>query len=180
MASPAAQLAPLPDGPHTTDDLAAREEQIRTACAAWSLQWAGLVANPTAGDDAYARYCDLIAPGETEQRRREMASASGCALFARAYARAMLRDLPRCLTSPYVTGMAMRDVDTIARAAGAARTPPCAPPRVGDVVRVGAPEHVYVVVGVDPRDDGPWRVESVAGWVGGDRVAVAHHHADVA
>jgi hypothetical protein len=141
------------------------EDATRAAAVAWVQQWAGLVANPDGAVDDWDRYLTLIAHNEDAATARAMGRASGCALFARAYLRAILLDVPACLTRPYVTGHAVSDVHGIALAAGAVRTPSAHVdfvPRPGDIVRVNSPEHVYVVTSVAERPYG-FDVESVDG-----------------
>ncbi len=143
MTSPAAQT------------LLTDEDHFRAAAASWAEAQAPLEANPTAGDDGWPRYLALIAPGESATRAAEMGGLWGCGLFARAYLRGSLSNarLYPWLLRPYRTQMAMADVEGCARAAGAvrdtaARLGTARPPfavRPGDVVRVGPPEHVFVV-----------------------------------
>ena len=105
-------------------------------------------------------YLDLIAPGETDARRAEMAKMSGCALVVRGLWRLAGVGHPR-LDRPYVTGKAVEDVVSIAREADALRA--VLVPEPGDVVHVVGSEHVYVAVAVEPGPNGSSAVESVDG-----------------
>lgn len=132
------------------------EDRFRAAAAAWAEAQAPLEANPTADNDDWGRYLALIAPGESAGRAAEMGGLWGCALFGRAYLRATLSParLYPALLRPYRTQMAMVDVEGCASSAGAVRgtfarlgtVRPTFAVRPGDVVRVGAPEHVFVVL----------------------------------
>ena len=91
------------------------------------------------------RFMDLVAPGEAPARQREMASLdSTCGLACRGWlgpANLGLED-PR-LVAPYHDTRVNSDLAAMAREAGALVTIAEAEP--GDIVIIGAPEHVFII-----------------------------------
>lgn len=139
----------------------------------------GLTAD-TAQDNGYLRqaYLELIAPGEMPERQAEMARMSGCALVVAGIWRRMGIRHP-LLDAPYETGAAVSRLWKIAREVGARRKwHEIKAARVGDVVRVAHPEHVWTVAeseswdyanytGVDGGqvEDGHQCVRKVLRWI---------------
>ncbi len=124
---------------------------IRDDVTAHARSLVGLCADPD--DELICKvYSDLIAPGETPQRRREMLCNSGCALTVRGIWRHFI--LHPILEAPYRTGDAVSDLWAIARAAGAIRMPGSIP-SPGDAVIVGGgtdgggTEHVWTHIQTD-------------------------------
>ncbi|MFO0762253.1 MAG: hypothetical protein U0359_37785 [Byssovorax sp.] len=120
----------------------------RVARLARSLE--GLTADP---EDAagYARFLDLIAPGERRSDAETMARQSTCGLVVAGIWRAVLATVPAPLRPPYQSGAALRNIVATAGIAGALRDGRHRP-QVGDVVHLqgvaGAVEHVYTAVEV--------------------------------
>jgi hypothetical protein len=147
------------------------EDVIRKNAAAWAAAQAPCSADPASPD--CARYLELVAPGETPRRAAEMATMSGCALWAgRGYLRHVLARCPASLAGPYTTGRAPLDIHDAADVAEAIR-PAAHPVELGDVVHLAgnaaAGEHVYVVVGVAPAPYGYGPAQLVDSVDGGQR-----------
>jgi hypothetical protein len=144
---------------------------IRDQVVAFARTLDGLSADPAcpARRDAYRR---LVAPGETEQRTREMEQNSGCELVCRAILRRFI--IHRLLERPYVSQHAGADLLAIALEAGAAHgaTWPAAP---GDILIVGGgidgggDEHAWTVLDTvaSPYDEPI--LDLVSGLDGGQR-----------
>ena len=143
----------------------------------------GLSANPN-DTDRRAAYLDVIAPVETPSRAAEMARCSGCALVARGILRRFIEH--PILAAQYRDTHAMSDLVEIARGAGAVHGPDRTP-EPGDLVIVGGgadgggPEHVYMVLDVqpDPYDDGGWLVTGLDGGqrdAGGCQLVIQRDH----
>lgn len=121
---------------------------IREAVVAYARTLEGLCADPS---DELTRqvYSDLIAPGETPQRRAEMLCNSGCELTCRAILRRFI--LHPLLENPYRDTKAGADLMAIAYAADAVRLPGSIP-SPGDIVIVGGgddgggPEHAWTMI----------------------------------
>lgn len=93
------------------------------------------------------RFMDLVAQGETPARAREMAAMSTCGLALRGWLYELGLADPR-LAAPYHTGKVNSDLAAMAREAGALlSTLDDAGP--GDIIFLGAPEHVFVIESVD-------------------------------
>jgi hypothetical protein len=116
----------------------------RAAAVACALSLDGVSADP---DDPYTRaeYELAIARGETDQRASEMTRMSGCALIAAAVLRAAGVRCP-LLEPPYRTGTAISRLNQMGIDAGAWVKTRGFMPFPGDVVLVGPPEHVFVVL----------------------------------
>lgn len=113
----------------------------------------GLTADP-AQDNGYLRqaYLEFIAPGETPQRQAEMARMSGCALVVAGIWRRIGVRHP-LLDAPYVDETAVSRLWEIALRAGATRSwISLGELRIGDVVRVAHPEHVWTATGGESWD----------------------------
>lgn len=149
------------------------EAELRRRAASAARSLAGLGANPR-DPERRERYLDLVAPGETHAARADMARASGCALAAAGFWRA-IGVKHRLLDAPYRVGSAIRRLSTIGGIAQAIRWPRGdlledraqalgAMPAAGDIVLVGeepAREHVFVVVEAGLRAGAPtlWCVD---------------------
>lgn len=137
----AERLDDLPPSSSAFDEQAARYGHVERAL--------GVVGHGAAD---LPPYLDLIAPNEIDRANaqicRDLASMSGCALTVRGlWVRAGVR--ASCLLEPYRVGRAVADVVSVAEAAGALRAP-SVPPKPGDVVVIGGPEHVLTVTSIQP------------------------------
>ena len=143
----------------------------------------GLTASPNVPELREA-YLDLIAALDTPSRAAELARCSGCALVARGILRRFI-DHP-ILESSYRDTHAMSDLVEIARGAGAVHGPDRTP-EPGDLVIVGGgadgggPEHVYLVLDVepDPYEDGSLLVTGLDGGqrdAGGHQLVIVRDH----
>ncbi len=113
-------------------------------------------------------YLDLIGPDEDEATRVGMLTMSSCALTVRGLWR-RIGIVHSRLDAPYVNQMAVVDVLTIAKEAGAwhpLRTGEEWAPQRGDVIHVYAPEHVATLVEVEVDPRGGWLCESIDGGQG--------------
>lgn len=123
------------------------DQAVRQAVVSYARKLAGMSA---ASEASLALYLDLVAPGETELRRSEMARMSGCALVARGILRGYIEH--PLLERPYVTGQAMADLVAIGLEAHAVTYGNARLPADGDLVIVGGSpeaggsEHVWCCV----------------------------------
>lgn len=93
------------------------------------------------------RFMDLVAPGETSARQRSIATYdSTCGLACRGWL-GQLGLVDRRLAAPYVNERVNEDLAAMAREADALIT--VAELELGDIVIIGAPEHVFVVESID-------------------------------
>ncbi|KYG11421.1 hypothetical protein BE21_57565 [Sorangium cellulosum] len=125
---------------------------IRERAAEFARGLDGLGARPATLD----RYVDLIAPGESQRMRQDMAKMSGCALVAAGVWRAV------GVPPPYRLETAVSRLVAMGVEAGAMRRPKAdrltsTLPLPGDVVWVGEGmgTHVFVAIDVGLRNDMP-------------------------
>ncbi len=130
----------------------AAEADVRARIVSLALSYVGVSCRTKEGRE---RYLELVAgPGDTDAAMLGYLTApktSGCGLTVRGlWRRCGLRH--PLLESRYRPGMAMSDVQMIAREAGAWRTGLSTPPRPGDAVLIDRPHggHLYTVTDVGP------------------------------
>lgn len=133
----------------------------------------GLTADPSS--PWRTEYLSVIAPGETPARAAELALNFNCELTALAVWRRFISH--PLLLAPYISGMAGRNIMTIAREASAVR-PIQALPETGDVVLVSPPEHAWICLGtVAGNYDGAALYDGLDGLpVNGHRAITTRQH----
>lgn len=140
-------------------------EDIRARAVEIAESLVGMSAN-RADPEARRAYMDLVAPGESERRREQLATVSGCGLVVAAVWRALGVRAPE-LEMPYLTGTAVSRLLRIAQRARAwVMFTTGSLPEPGDAVIVGGGssggvEHIYTVIAVS-EDEGP-TLDSVDG-----------------
>lgn len=155
----------------------AAEADVRARIVALALSYVGVSCRTKEGRE---RYLELVAgPGDTDAAMLGYLTApktSGCGLTVRGlWRRCGLRH--PLLEARYRPGMAMSDVQMIAREAGAWRVNPAVLPRPGDAVLIDRPAggHLYTCTEIGP---GPvCTIDSVDGGAsdGGAQAIAARH-----